>query len=121
MTADCDAVGDGAMHNYMPNQSHAVAASLNAGTDNDCGRTYGNNVAKAMNESLVTEALVDERLMNLWQVRLRLGHFDPVGPLNMISPGSTICTDEAIATSMQGVIQGATLLKNVGGALPLAS
>ena len=121
VTSDCDAITDAAMQTYEPNATRAVAASLKAGTDNDCGGTYGREVGKALTASLVTEALVDERLVNLWQVRLRLGHFDPVGPLDLILPGATICTDEAIAVSMQGVIQGATLLKNSQNALPLTT
>ena len=65
------------------------------------------------------EADIDARLMMLWKVRLRLGHFDPVGPLDLIKPATTICTEEAIATSMQGTIQSAALLKNANQTLPL--
>jgi hypothetical protein len=37
----------------------------------------------------------------------------------MITPANTVCTDASIATSQQGVIQSAALLKNDGKTLPL--
>lgn len=41
ITSDCDAIGDGAMRQKYPDIAHASAASIKAGTDNDCGNTYG--------------------------------------------------------------------------------
>jgi beta-glucosidase-like glycosyl hydrolase len=108
------------MKTFQPEPELAVAAALNAGTDNDCGKTYARIIPSALNKSIITESLLDERLSMLWKVRLRLGHFDPIGPLNKIQPNTTVCTDEATATSLQGVIQGAALLKNSRNALPLA-
>lgn len=121
MTADCDAVGDAAMHTFQPVPELAVAAALKAGTDNDCGKTYSRVIPSALNKSIITEDLLDERLSMLWKVRLRLGHFDPIGPLDEIQPAGTVCSDEAVQTSLEGVIQGAALLKNVGKALPLSA
>ena len=43
------------------------------------------------------------------------------GPLDLIEPATTICTDHAIATSMDGLVQSATLLKNTGKTLPLVA
>lgn len=119
ITSDCDAVGDAAMRTRYPVPEQAVAASIKAGTDNDCGSSYSHHLGAALNMSLITEANLDERLMMLWRVRLRLGHFDPIGPLDMLRPAGIVCSDEAIATSMQGTIQSAALLKNIGNSLPL--
>ena len=38
----------------------------------------------------------------LFKVRMRLSHFDPLGPLNKI-PESVICSDDGIALSHDGV------------------
>jgi hypothetical protein len=62
---------------------------------------------------LINESLIDTRLANLFKVRMRLQHFDPVGPLQKI-PTSAICTPEAAALAREGVLQGAALYKNVG-------
>ena len=52
------------------------------------------------------------------RVRMRLGHFDPDGPLQKI-PTSDICSDYAIALARDGAAQSTTLLKNKDGRLPL--
>merc|ERR1712038_637535 len=49
---------------------------------------------------------------------MRLSHFDPVGPLDKIKP-DVICSDYALSLSREGAAQGATLLKNINGSLPL--
>lgn len=121
ITSDCDAIGDPAMHTKYPDPEQAVAASIRAGTDNDCGGSYGNHVPGALNSSLISEADIDQRLMMLWRVRLRLGHFDPISPLDNIMPSETVCTESSVAISMQGSIQSAALLKNENKALPLMS
>ena len=119
ITSDCDAVGDPASRTKFGDATHAAAAAIKAGTDNDCGGTYGRSLGPALNQSLISEADIDARLMNLWTVRLRLGHFDPEGPLDLLEPATTICTEGAIALSMQGTIQSAALLKNANRTLPL--
>lgn len=48
---------------------------------------------------------------NLSQVRMRLSHFDPVGPLDRI-PATVICSKEAIATARDSVAQSVALIKN---------
>ena len=67
---------------------------------------------------VITETDVETALQHLFSVRMRLGHFDPTGPLQEI-PESAICSDEHAATARAGAAQGSTLLKNDGGALPL--
>ena len=57
---------------------------------------------------------------SLGQVRIRLGHFDPLNPLDMIQ-SSEICSPYAIATSMAGPIQSSALLKNTNSTLPFTS
>ena len=52
------------------------------------------------------------------QPGLRLGHFDPPGPLQQI-PKSAICTPETVALARDGTVQGSVLLKNARKALPL--
>ena len=47
-----------------------------------------------MAKGLVNEKLIDDRLYNLFKVRMRLGHFDPPGPLQNI-PTSAICSEES--------------------------
>jgi beta-D-xylosidase 4 len=92
---------------------------LRAGTDVDCGGFIGNNAQAALTAGTIVEADIDERLAMLFRVRLRLGHFDPLNPLDEIS-ADEICSEQTIATSMDGARQGTTMLKNVGKTLPLS-
>ena len=50
---------------------------------------------------------------------MRLGHFDPAGPLQRI-PKSQVCTEETQRVASEGVAQSAVLLKNADRTLPLA-
>ena len=54
----------------------------------------------------------------LFRVRLRLGHFDPPGPLQQIKR-DVICSEETLAISRAGSVQGSVLLKNLHHTLPL--
>jgi len=56
----------------------------------------------------------------LFRIRMRLGHFDPDGPLQQI-PVSQICSDESIAVSMEGPRQSSALIKNMAKTLPLSA
>ena len=49
------------------------------------------------------EADLDARLRMLFRVRMRLGHFDPLGPLDAIPP-SAICDEEAVAMGSYPIV-----------------
>ncbi len=93
---------------------------LRAGTDVDCGGFVSAHAQSALDKGTITEADMDTRLKMLFRVRMRLGHFDPVGPLQSI-PTTDICSDYAKALAQDGPRQASTLLKNIGGALPLSA
>ena len=44
----------------------------------------GSVVALPSAPGLINESLIDARLANLFRVRMRLGHFDPPGPLQVV-------------------------------------
>jgi beta-D-xylosidase 4 len=122
ITSDCDADDDvfSAHHYLNQTKEEDVRDILRAGTDVDCGGFIGANAQSALTAGTITEADIDERLVNLFKVRIRLAHFDPLNPLDDIS-SDEICSDYAIETSMDGARQSAALLKNVGNTLPLSS
>ena len=122
ITSDCDADGDVfSAHHYLNHTAEqAVADILHAGTDVDCGGFVGSHAQSALDAKTITEADIDKRMVMLFKVRLRLGHFDPVGPLQEIT-NTSICNEYAIDTSMAGPIQSSALLKNIGSTLPLSA
>lgn len=90
---------------------------LEAGVDVDCGTFVQSTAGSALNQSLISESLIDLRISNLFRVRFRLGHFDPKGPLDSI-PKTVICDAGAVELSLSGAAQSSVLLKNSGGTLP---
>jgi len=119
ITSDCDADSDVFnSHHFTATAEETVRDVLRAGTDVDCGGFVQQNAKSALDKKLITEDDIDERLKMLFRVRMRLSHFDPVGPLNKI-PASVICSEDGVALSHDGVRQSTTLLKNLNGALPL--
>jgi beta-glucosidase-like glycosyl hydrolase len=99
---------------------------MRAGLDVDCAFGSGialdlNTVHSALRLGIITIADVDTALRHLFTVRMRLGHFDPAGPLQRI-PETVICGPEHTAVARAGAAQGSSLLKNIGGkTLPLSS
>eukprot|EP01052_Picozoa_sp_SAG31_P045189 SAG31_NODE_8158_length_1507_cov_0.975142_2_plen_209_part_01 len=122
MTSDCDADNDVIFsHHYLGHSpEQGVADVLKAGTDVDCGGFVGKFAATALGNKTITEADIDERLAKLFRVRMRMDHFDPIGPLQSI-PTSDICSDYAFTLSQDGPAQSSALLKNTGKTLPLSS
>jgi hypothetical protein len=120
ITSDCDADADVfRSHHYTATPEEAVRDVLRAGTDVDCGGFVTANAQSALDKGMITEQDMDDRLKMQFRVRMRLSHFDPLGPLNNI-PTSVICSDYALELSQSGVTQSAALLKNMDHRLPLA-
>jgi len=120
ITSDCDADSDVYnSHHYTATPEEAVRDVLRAGTDVDCGSFVPQYAASALQKGLITLADIDLRLSFLFRMRFRLGHFDPLGPLNEI-PLDTVCSEFGQALAKDGPVQASVLLKNVGQTLPLS-
>jgi hypothetical protein len=105
-------------HHYTRTPEEAVRDVLRAGTDIDCGGFVSTYAPSALAQGLITQADIDARLRRSLRVRFRLSHFDPLGPLDRIPP-SAICSAASLATAREGARQGAVLVKNDAGALPI--
>jgi beta-glucosidase len=79
VVSDCDAVGNLTTYqHYTKDAAHGAAASLKAGVDLDCGKTY-DSLREAYAQKLVTEAEINLSLHRLLMARVRLGLLDPKG------------------------------------------
>ena len=118
ITSDCGAESDVFInHHYTNTPEESVQQILAAGTDSDCGGFMGEHLQSALDKKLVVEADLDARLKMLFRVRMRLGHFDPLGPLDKI-PASAICDEAAIATARDSVAQSVTLVNKADKTIP---
>ena len=90
------------------------------GTDVNCESFIPKHAQSALDKKLITEDDIDEHMRNLFRVRFRLGHFDPAGPLQQF-PLEDVCSDYAIALSLDGPVQASALIKNENDVLPLGA
>lgn len=69
IVSDCAAVGNVvAPHHYVKTAPEAAAVTLKAGMDIACATFMGYHGKAALDQGLITEALIDERLSNLFKV-----------------------------------------------------
>ena len=114
---DCDADADVYFnHHYTKTPEEAVRDVLKAGTDIDCANPggpgfVGTYAKSALDKGLINEADIDERLRKSFTVRMRLSHFDPIGPLNKI-PLTEVCSAATRDVAQEGSRQGAVLIRN---------
>ena len=122
VVGDCGAVADVMTgHKLAPDRATAAALALRAGTDLDCGSTYG-YLRQALRRGLITEAELDRALVRLFTVRFRLGLFD-VGPFAgraAHASGVRPVDDVAGHALAREAAQKSFVLLENDGALPIA-
>ncbi len=121
VTGDCSAVDDiFTGHYYVDTAEQAAAEGLYAGVDSDCGSIYQRYMISAYEQGLVSMAVVDRALVNMFTVRMRTGEFDPEEKVPYTKYPTTMINSPANqALSVELATKTAVLLKNTNQALPL--
>ncbi|KAI0552409.1 glycoside hydrolase family 3 protein [Xylaria curta] len=123
VTADCDALGNvWTDHHYGGSAANAAAASLNAGTDLDCGQFWPQNLPSAYNSRMFNDTVLDRSLIRRYSSMVRLGWFDAPTkhPYRQIA-WADVAKPDAKALALRAAQEGLVLLKNEGtGKLPLS-
>ena len=120
VVSDCGAISDVYEgHHAAPDETHAAAMALAAGTDLACGSEY-ERLPAAVREGLVSEAAVDTAVARLFRARFRLGMFDPPDrvPYDAIPPDSNDSPAHR-ALAREAAVKSIVLLKNDGSLLPV--
>ncbi|KAJ8769353.1 hypothetical protein K2173_002557 [Erythroxylum novogranatense] len=122
ITSDCDAVATiFESQNYTKSPEDAVAISLKAGMDINCGTYALRHAQSAVDKGKLQEEDIDRALLNLFLVLLRLGLFDGdprKGQFAELGP-KDVCTKEHKILALEAARQGIVLLKNDDKFLPL--
>jgi len=114
VVADCDAIDDmTAFHHYRPDNAESSALALKAGTDLDCGPTYG-SLNLALERGLISPRDIDSALRRLLTARFSVGAFDHPDERDKAVDGEA--QDEL---ALRAANESIVLLKNAGGTLPL--
>ncbi|CAN6467854.1 unnamed protein product [Victoria cruziana] len=123
IVSDCDSLA--VLYNfqhYTRNPEEAVAATLRAGLDLDCGPFLAQHAEDAVRKGKVGEKEIDAALEHTITVQMRLGMFDgdpSAQPLGQLGPAD-VCTPVNQELALEAARQGIVLLKNQGNVLPLS-
>ena len=121
VTSDCGAIDDFWRewgHHYSEGKTEAVSQAVIAGTDVECGSSYG-SLLDGVKEGRIKEETIDRSLIRLLEARFRLGDFDDphLNPWNRI-PDERLCCQESADLALDAARKSIVLLKN-NGILPL--
>ncbi|KAF2874785.1 glycoside hydrolase superfamily [Massariosphaeria phaeospora] len=121
VTSDCDAIQNVYLpHEWASTREQAVADSLIAGTDIDCGTYMPSHLPGAFAQGLVNTTVIDQALVRQYSSLIRLGWFDspdrqPYRKLDF----SAVATNASQQLAYKAAVEGIVLLKN-DGLLPLS-
>jgi len=121
ITSDCGAIaGVSGKDKFFPTMAEGAAAAFKAGINLNCGGAY-KSLKQAVEQGMISEELINERISQLYKTRFRLGMFDPEGdnPYTKIGP-ETIHCEEHIALAREAAQKSIVLLKNKNNVLPIS-
>ena len=123
VTSDCWAVDDFWKewgHHYSESKTIAVSEAVIAGTDVECGETFG-SLKDGVKEGRIKEETIDRSLVRLLEARFRLGDFDDphLNPWNRI-PDERLCCQEFADLALEAARKSIVLLRNEKSILPLS-
>ncbi|KAF2211528.1 glycoside hydrolase family 3 protein [Cercospora zeae-maydis SCOH1-5] len=119
VTSDCDAIQNVFLpHEYAATREEAVALSLKAGTDINCGTYYSQHLTGAYAQGLINETDLDVSLVRQYTSLIRMGYFDGTAVPWRNLTFADVSTPYAEDLAYRAAVEGITLLKN-DGTLPL--
>jgi len=120
VTSDCWALTDiWKGHKFAPDEEHAAADALHAGTDTSCGPEFA-ALNQALKDKLVSENEINTAVKRLFTARFRLGMFDPSQDVPYARiPMSEVDSEAHRQLARQVARESIVLLKNGNGVLPL--
>ena len=120
VVSDCGGIFDMLYgHHFFQTGAEAVAGSILAGCDLNCGMAYRQYTQEALDEGLLEEKDIDRALERVLSARFRLGEFDPPEMVPYASvPVEKLDSQEHRDLALEAARKSIVLLKN-NGVLPL--
>ena len=119
VVSDYNSVAEMVVHGYAADHTEAALKAARAGLDMEMVSTDYHDHLKALVEAGKLDVKqIDEAVRNILRVKFRLGLFDK--PVPVAADGSALLTPESLEVAKKLAVESAVLLKNDGGALPLA-
>ncbi|MFC0875340.1 glycoside hydrolase family 3 N-terminal domain-containing protein [Saccharicrinis sp. FJH2] len=120
IVSDCGAIANfHRTHHVTETAEQSAAMAIKSGVDINCGSTY-HALVKAVNDGLISEIDINNRLREVLRTRFELGLFDPPAdnPYTKI-PVSVINSQENRALAREAALKSVVLLQNKNNTLPL--
>jgi beta-glucosidase len=120
VASDCGGIADMVFgHHFFKTEAEAVAGSILAGCDLNCGVMYRQHLQEALDKGLLQVKDLDCALERVLSARFRLGEFDPpeMVPYSSIPKEKLDCKEHR-ALALEAAQKSIVLLKN-NGILPL--
>jgi beta-glucosidase len=123
VVTDYTSINEMVPHGYSRDLAHAGEQALNAGVDMDMqGAVFMENMAKSVEEGRVAPANIDRAVRRVLEMKYRLGLFeDPYRYSDQTRQEATLYKPEFLEAARDVARKSMVLLKNEGGALPLAA
>jgi len=122
VVTDCGATGDMVTgHRSANNLDEAVADSVLAGVDLECGNEFQHRLAALVKAGRIPESAIDRSVARLLRIRILLGDLDPPekSPWSGI-PDSAVDSPANRELARETARQSIVLLRNPGNILPFA-
>lgn len=122
VTSDCWGIDDFfKYHKTHPNAESAAIDAVLHGTDVECGTDVYFSLIDAVKKGNITEKQIEVSLTRLFEIRYRLGLFDPAEKVPFSRPSPSLLeskehSDHALKMARQSIV----LLKNQSNILPLS-
>lgn len=120
VVSDWHSIPELCTHGFSGDEADAAIQSVRAGVDLEmASETYNANLPEAVASGAVSEALIDESVRRLLQLKMDLGLF--ADPYLRSTDQATGPQGEAKETCYQAAVESLVLLKNDNKTLPLSS
>jgi len=118
--SDCGAIDDFHLyHGVTKTPAESAALAINHGCDLNCGCTY-KHVKEAVSQGILQEEAIDRSVRRLLRTKLKLGLLDAEEEFGEESGLSVVECPAHRELARRAARESMVLLKNEGGALPLA-
>lgn len=118
VVSDWSAISEMVSHGYALDRRDAAAKALTAGVDMDMvSLCYARHGAELVEAGTIPVETVDEAVRNILRVKIRLGLFE--NPYTDTLAPSPLYAPEHLRAAYRAAVEGAVLLKNEAGVLPL--
>ncbi len=119
VVSDWTSITEMIAHGYAADEKEAAYKAAKAGVNMEMvSQSYANNMEELLKEGKISEAWIDQLVMEILRIKFRLGLFER--PYREAAVDSKILSDDNKAVAKQAAVESLVLLQNSDDLLPLS-